>query len=66
MGTPKKPTKKKPASKINGGKKTNGLADYSKPLVPPVDGGDDFEEPLDDLEGYESFNDYDEDDEDDY
>ncbi|RCH53894.1 hypothetical protein DJ568_15250 [Mucilaginibacter hurinus] len=63
MGTPKK-TPKSPASKISGERKQSGLADDATPKKRMID-DDDFEEPLDDLDGYMSYND-DDDDDDDY
>ncbi|MEO6149180.1 MAG: hypothetical protein ABIP28_03425 [Mucilaginibacter sp.] len=66
MGTPKKNTNKKPVSKINGAKKSSEPADDdAKPAKRAID-DEDFDEPLDDLDGYLSYNDDDDDDDDDF
>ena len=63
MGTPKKTSKKKEPSKGTGAKKPGDLSNSQRPQKRILDDDDDFDEPLDDLDGYESF-DYDDDDDD--
>ncbi len=64
METPKKPIKKKTASKSTGAKKSadKGAEPIAKKKVMDDDEDDDFDVPMDDLGRYESFEGYDEDD----
>jgi len=66
MGTPKKPVKKKIASKTPGAKNSATPSDPKerKKIVDDEDDDEDFDMPLDELSGYESFDGYEE--EDDY
>ena len=64
MGTPKKPVKKKTASKSPGIKKPATAADpkEKKRIIDDEDEEDDYDIPMDDLGRYESFEGYEEDD----
>ena len=64
MGTPKKPLKKKPYSKSAGAKKTAPESFDPKAKKRIIDDEDDeeFDLPLDEIDGYESFEEFDEED----
>jgi hypothetical protein len=65
MGTPKKPVKKKISPKSNGEKKPAGQSVdpvAKKRVIDEDDEDEDFDVPMDELEGYESFDEFEEDD----
>jgi len=65
MGTPKKPVKKKISPKSNGAKKSADQAvdpNAKKRVIDEDDEDEDFDLPIDELEGYESFDEFEEDD----
>jgi hypothetical protein len=64
MGTPKKPSKKKPGSKSAGAKKTTleSVDPKAKKRIIDDEDDEDFDMPLEEIGGYESFEEFDEDD----
>ncbi|WP_158992891.1 hypothetical protein [Mucilaginibacter sp. L196] len=64
MGTPKKPSKKKPDSKSAGAKKAapGSVDPKAKKRIIDDEDDEDFDMPLDEIGGYESFEEFDEDD----